>query len=169
MSALQIFPESLKQQASLIEGVFLPERALVQFWKLEQGVLVSHDLGFCMKMLSNNHLTDLRRAHTADGGSVAPVVKKVKLAQPFVFKHLSWQSVTKVVVVVELSRLLKSMLHTVLWCKVSSHGSAEAKLRKRSKRYMTGSSDRWRLNEAKNIQCTLRATCQASRHVCCLL
>ena len=88
---MHIFLESPEQQASLIEGVFAPERAFVQFWKLEQGVLVSQDLS---------------RAHTVDDGLVAAVVKKVKWSHPSVCKHFSWQPVTVRMVVEELSKLL---------------------------------------------------------------
>ena len=88
---MHIFPESPEQQASVIKGVFAPEKAFVQFWKLEQGVLVSQDLS---------------RAQIVDGGLVAPVVKKVKWLHPSVCKHFSWQPVTVGIVMEELSRLL---------------------------------------------------------------
>ena len=84
---MQIFPEIPKQ---LIEGGFAQERSFVQFWELEQGVLVSHDLN---------------RAQTVDEDSDAEVVKKEKLLHPPVCKHFSWQPVTVPMVVVELSKL----------------------------------------------------------------
>ena len=51
-----------------MEGVFAPERAFVQFWMLEAGVLV---------------LQDLRRAQTVDEDSVS-IVKKAKWLHPCV-------------------------------------------------------------------------------------
>ena len=88
---MQIFPESPEQQASLSVGVFAPERAFVQFWELEQGVLVSQDLN---------------RAQTVKEDSDAEVVKKEKWLHPLVCKHFSWQPVTVPIVVMELSELL---------------------------------------------------------------
>ena len=87
---MQIFPESPDQQASLNVGVFAPERAFVQFWELEQGVLASQDLS---------------KAQTVGEGLNAEVVKKEKLLHPSVCKHFSWQPVTVPMVVVELSKL----------------------------------------------------------------
>ena len=112
---MHIFPESPEQQASLIKGVFAPEKAFVQFWKLEQGVLVSQDLS---------------RAQTVDEEPVVEMVKKVKLAQPSVCKHFSWQPVTVLIVVLELSKLVKSMVQTTSCCKVSSQEDAEAACRR---------------------------------------
>ena len=83
---MQIFPEIPKQ---LIEGGFAQERSFVQFWELEQGVLVSQDLS---------------RAQTVDEDSVS-VVKKVKWLHPSVCKHFSWQPVAVGMAVVELSKL----------------------------------------------------------------
>ena len=117
---MQIFPDSPEQQASLIEGVFAPERAFVHFWELEQGVLVSHDLS---------------KAQTVDEDSVS-VVKKVKWLHPSVCKHLFWQLVAVGMVVEELSKLVKSMVQTTSCCKVLSQEDAEAACRKRRRRNM---------------------------------
>ena len=64
---MQIFPKSTEQQASLIDGFFAPERAFVQFWELEQGVLASQDLS---------------KAQTVGEGLNAEVVKKEKWLHP---------------------------------------------------------------------------------------
>ena len=129
---MQIFPESPEQQASLIEGVFAPERAFVQFLMLEQGVLV---------------LQDLRRAQTVDEDSVS-VVKKVKWLHPSVCKHISRQLVAVGMVVEEVSKLVKFMVQTTLCCKVSSQEDAEAACNRwRRMRYMLSPSDRGKLED----------------------
>ena len=132
---MHIFLESPEQQASLIEGVFAPERALLHFWELEHGVLVSHDLG-------------VSRAQTVNEDPAVEMVKKVKLAHPAVCRHFSWQPVTVLIVVVELSKLVKSMEQTTSCCKVSSQDDAEAAYRRRRRRRnKLCLSDRGRLDD----------------------